>query len=266
MVESAAKPFISTDDLQALMQGGEPLRILDCSIVMDGSSDPHLSFSMEHIDGARFFDHHFAKDQSASYPFMMPGREHFVKMAKALDVRKSYTVVCYDCQKGWFANRAAFMFRAYGHTNVRVLDGGFPKWKADGKAVVADAQVAAADDFDYQFDAECVKSYEQVKAITEDKSAQIIDNRGAGGFAQGSIPTSISVPQPTLVNEDGTFKNSDELKATFEAAGVDLAQPMVFTCGGGIMATVGKIAADQAGATGHRSVFDGSWAEWSANQ
>ena len=71
------------------------------------------------------------------------------------------------------------------------------------------------------------------------------------------------MPTPSLYGEDGTLKNKDELKSIFEGAGVDLTKPMSFTCGGGIMATVGLSAAQKAGATGKVSVYDGSWAEYS---
>lgn len=71
------------------------------------------------------------------------------------------------------------------------------------------------------------------------------------------------MPAPSLANPDGTLKNAEEIKAVFEAAGIDLSKPMVFTCGGGVMATVGKHAAEHAGATGSKAVYDGSWSEYS---
>ena len=194
----------------------------------------------------------------------MPSADYFCMVAKAMDIRKTHTVVVYDCQKGWFANRGAFMLKAFGHPDVRVLDGGLCKWKAESKEVVGDKCVATADDFAYNFNPDCVKNFDDVKAISESGSHQIIDCRPAGGFAGGNIPNSLNVAAPALANADGSCKNAEELKACFEDAGIDLSKPMVFTCGGGIMATVGKHCAEIAGATGDKAVYDGSWAEYSA--
>ena len=154
------------------------------------------------------------------------------------------------------------MLKAFGHPDVRILDGGLQKWKAAGYPVLSSTPVRS-DDFEYNYNPISVRNFDEVKAITENGSAQIIDNRPAGAFASGNIPTSVNVPTPDLLNEDGTLKHADELKALYEKAGVDLSKPMVFTCGGGVMATTGRNAAEKAGATGERAVYDGAWAEYS---
>ena len=97
---------------------------------------------------------------------------------KTLNVSKAHTVVVYETSGGWFANRAAFMFRAMGHPNVRVLDGQFAKWTKEGKPTESDSKPAEEADFAYAYSGEDVLGYDQIAKIVEDKSVQIIDNRG----------------------------------------------------------------------------------------
>ena len=113
---------------------------------------------------------------------MMPGQDYFIMIAKALDIRKSHTVVVYDCQKGWFANRGAFMLKTFGHPDVHVLDGGLQKWKAEGKPVLGSKTVARGEDFAYVFHPENIRNFDDIKAISDDGSAQIVDSRPAAGF------------------------------------------------------------------------------------
>ena len=91
-----------------------------------------------HIPGAKYLDLTLTRDLESKYPHMMPKREHFVAMMKALDIRKSMTVVVYDTGSGWFAARAAFMIRTFGHSDVRILDGNFAKWQREGRTVQSD--------------------------------------------------------------------------------------------------------------------------------
>ena len=169
---------------------------------------------------------------------------------KALDIRKSHTVVVYETGQGWWASRAAFVFRSMGHPNVRVLDGQFAKWTKEGKPCEVDTQIAQDSDFAYVYDGTDVMNYDDIVKVRDDHSAQILDSRPAGGFSAGNIPGSVNVPTPTLYGEDGCLKSAEELKAIFEGASVDLSKPVVFSCGGGVMATVARAAAYKAGATG----------------
>ena len=267
MVEQSSHVFISTDELQTLINNGHPLCILDCTVLMAPGEDAVFTYGKEHIHGAKFLDLKLCRDLQNPFPFMMPNKDYFTMIAKSLDIRKSHTVVCYDSLTGAlnsaFANRGSFMLKAFGHPDVRILDGGLAKWKAEGKPVHGCKAVATPDDFSYELDASKVKSYEDIVEISKNGSAQIVDNRPSPGFQGGNIPTSVNVPAPAMWNADGTLKSADDLRKAFDGAGVDLSKPMVFTCGGGIMATVGYHAARIAGATGSTAVYDGSWNEYS---
>ena len=129
MVE-ANSAFITTDRLAELIQSLPPdkLRILNASYNFIGEINVYRDHANSRIPGARFLDLSVVRDIESPYPFMMPKKELFIAMMKALDVRKSQTVVVYDNGKGWFASRAAFMIKAFGHPQVFILDGNFAKW------------------------------------------------------------------------------------------------------------------------------------------
>ena len=112
-----------------------------------------------------------------------------------------------------------------------------------------------------------VLSYERINEVSADASIQIIDSRPAPGFEAGNVPNSISVPAPTLLSqEDGTIKPDNELRELYEAKGVDLSKPMVFSCGGGIMATLSYMTALHANLSSQVYVYDGSWSEYNARK
>lgn len=147
------------------------LCILNASVKPVSECDVFREHSQAHIPGARFLDLTVCRDISSPYPFMMPPKEWFVKTMKALNVRKSHTVVIYETGKGWFATRAAFMLRAYGHPRVLVLDGQFAKWQKEGRPVATDgADADFSNDFDYELDGSNMLSYERVKEVSADGS------------------------------------------------------------------------------------------------
>lgn len=134
---------------------------------MGEGEDPVFLHHREHIHGAKFLDLKLARDLGSPYPMMLPPKEYFVMLCKSFDIRKSQTVVCYDTQQSNFAHRAAFMFRAFGHPDVRVLDGGLAKWKAEGKEIHAKkAPHPAAEDFAFVYNGDELKHYEDIVEIS----------------------------------------------------------------------------------------------------
>lgn len=165
-------------------------------MVLNASTNPDVDNYKEHcqghIPGARFLDLQLVRDWTKPYPYMMPLPDQFLRVVKAMDVRKSQTIVVYENYKGWFATRAAFMLQAYGHTNVYVLDGGFAKWTKEGHAVEDDSVDNWDAEFDYNLDESHIVSYEQVNEIVKDGSVQMIENRPADMVAEtGTFPHAI---------------------------------------------------------------------------
>lgn len=186
-------------------------------------------------------------------------------MMATLGVKKSQTLVIYEHGNGWFATRAAFVLRIYGHPNVHVLDGGFKKWQSDGNAVETDANAAEGyeEDFDYNLDADQVYTYERMKEAIGDDSVQIIEQRPAALVDQtGTFEGALHVPAPACLSAEGGTLSADEIRALFTEKGVDVTKPMVFTCRSGMTASMGLACALKAQFPGPLYLYDGSWTEW----
>ena len=268
--QQAESVYISTEQLAELIANTAPnkLRILNASVKPENEVDVFREHAKERIPGARFLDLTIVKDLSSPYPFMMPPQAHFVRMMKALDVRKSQTVVVYETGKGWFASRAAFMLKAYGHPKVYILDGNFVKWRKEGRAIESDGRDDQfVSDFDYTLNSDNILSYERVKEISADGSIQIVDNRPPPSIeSTGSIPGAKNVPGPAMLTAEGTTKSPQELKELFESKGVDVTKPMAFTCAAGVLSSLSYACAVKANFPGALYFYDGSWSEYGARQ
>lgn len=272
MVDHAATQentaFVSTEELVQMMKTlpADKLRILNASVKPLNECDVFEEHARARIPGAAFLDLTLVRDLSSPYPFMMPNKDHFIRMMKSLDVRKSQTVVIYETGKGWFATRAAFMLRTFGHPKVLVLDGNFAKWQKEGHPTEGLGQDGSfAEEFDFKLNADSLVSYERVKQIEADGSAQIVDNRPAPSLeSAGKIPGSFNVPGPQMLSADGTSKSAEELKQLFESKGIDCEKPMVFTCMAGVLSSLAFACGTKAGFKGPLYFYDGSWSEYSA--
>ena len=164
-----------------------------------------------------------------------------------------------------------------GHDDVTVLNGGLPKWKREGLPLESgEPRPRSTRHFTSRRNADLVRDVSDMKALLRDHSAEIVDARSADrfegrtpeprpGLRSGHIPGAHNVPYGKLLKEDGTLKSPSELEAVFTEAGVDLTKPVVTSCGSGITASVLALAL---ASIGHRrtAVYDGSWAEWGADQ
>lgn len=280
-------PLVGASWLNAHL-GAPGLKVLDASWHMpDAGRDPKAEFADARIPGARFFDIEGLSDPDASLPHMLPHAASFEAGIRALAIDQDDAVVVYDSIGLFSAPRAWWMFRVFGHDRVAVLDGGLPAWRAVGGALERDPvpeSTAAAEDAPLAAegrsgsfsarppDTNLVRSREAVAATLAAGSAQVVDARSAERFAgrapdprpgvrSGHMPGALNVHYSTLIDpETRCLRPFDELIQRFEAAGVDLAQPLITTCGSGITACVLALAleliADGA------AVYDGSWADW----
>ncbi len=192
----------------------------------------------------------------------------------ALGVSDDDTVVIYDAG-GWVAApRAWWMFLSFGHHDVKILEGGLRKWRAEGRVVEAgDAKPTPGRYSAPTLDANFIRSKAQMVANLAAKAEQVIDARATGrfdgsvaeprvGLRSGHIPGSRNLPYNLLFNaETGTMKPLAELRQAFETAGLDLARPVVTTCGSGVSAAVLTLALYRLGVRGS-ALYDGSWSEW----
>ena len=262
-------PLISTAELAARL--GEPrLRLLDASWHLDGR-DGRPDFEAARLPGAVFFDLEASSDQGSDLPHMLPTPDFFAARMGGLGLAVDDSIVVYDTVGIRSSARVWWMLRALGARDVRVLDGGLPKWLAEGRAVeTGPATRPLGATFTPSARPDLVADLATVRATLQ-AGDQVLDARAADRFAGraaepraglrvGHMPGALNLPFPGVLNPDGTMKKGDALAEVFEAAGVDLDRPVVTTCGSGVTAAIlslGLAVLDRPS-----RLYDGSWAEW----
>jgi thiosulfate/3-mercaptopyruvate sulfurtransferase len=267
--------LVSTDWLAAEM-GKSDLRIIDASLFLPAMGrNARAEFEAAHIPGAVFFDIEEVSDTSSPLPTMLPPAEKFASRCQALGLGDGSRIVVYDNSPLRSAARVWWMLNLFGAHEVAILDGGFGKWQAEGRAVESGKPIVRHRHFTVWADRRLVRDHAQMTENLRSKAEQVVDARSAARFTgaeadprpgvrPGHIPGSSNIPYSALVNEDGTFRTPAEIKALFDGAGIDLGKPLVASCGSGITAPVVAFGAALLGKA-DVAVYDGSWSEWGAN-
>jgi thiosulfate/3-mercaptopyruvate sulfurtransferase len=257
---------------------GQPhLRVVDGSWYLPTSGRAAASeYVAAHIPGAVFFDLDASSDRRSPLPHMLPAPADFAERMGALGIGDEDDVVVYDGSgANLSAGRVWWMLRVFGHPSVAVLDGGFPKWVAEGRPV--ERGLVSADRAHFTARAvppKRVRDAGAVRRAADRGDEQIVDLRSAGRFAGtepeprpglrgGHIPGSRNLPYTDLVAPDGTLLPPASLRRRLAEAGIDPARPVIATCGSGGSACALVHALH---VLGHDdvAVFDGAWAEWGA--
>lgn len=269
------KLLVSTEWLAAEM-GKTDLRIIDATLFLPAHGrNARAEFEAAHIPGAVFFDIEEVSDSSNPLPTMLPPAEKFASRCQALGLGDGSRIVVYDNSPIRSAARLWWMLHLFGAHEVAILDGGFAKWQAEGRQVESGKPIVRHRHFTVWADKSLVRDAAQITENLRTKAEQLVDARSAARFTgaeadprpgvrSGHIPGSKNIPYAALFNEDGTYKAPADIKALFDAAGIDLAKPLVATCGSGITAPVLAFGAALNGKT-DVAVYDGSWSEWGAN-
>lgn len=248
-------------------------------LVVDGSwhmpaearngREEHLQ---RHVPGAVFFDIDHVADHDTDLPHMLPTPEAFAEAAGLLGLSRDADIVVYDVHGIRSAARVWWTLRAMGYDKVHVLDGGLRKWLAEGRPVEAGEVRPQPVAVEPRFDPGLVRSAADVREIIASGAARMLDARSAArftgeapepraGLRSGHMPGAANLPWEKVIADDGTLRSAPDLTATFEAAGVDLAKPIVTTCGSGVTASVLALALARLGKD-RTAVYDGSWTEW----
>jgi thiosulfate/3-mercaptopyruvate sulfurtransferase len=266
------RSLVSTDWLARHLKDPD-LRILDASWHLPAlGRNARQEYDAAHIPGARFFDIDGISDQRSTLPHMAPPVEKFMSRMRAMGVGDGHQVVVYDSTGIFSAPRVWWTFRLMGKLDIAVLDGGLPKWRADGHEVEDLPPVIRDRHMTVSRQAGLVKDVTQVAHAAKLGLAEVLDARGPGRFAGteaeprpglrgGHIPGSRNVPYATLLNADGTMRDPAQLRTALQAAGVDLAKPVITTCGSGVTAAIISLALERIGHRNH-ALYDGSWSEW----
>jgi len=250
------------------------LVVLDCGWHLpESGKKAQDDFIAGHIPGARFLDLDLVSDAASPYVNMLPSAVQFEARMRALGVQQNSLVVVYDA--GYVSARVWWMLRVFGHDKVRIVDGGFRKWKAEGLPVET-GPAAPADQGDFAARAQPgkVADWRDALAASRDGTATLVDARtaerftgampsGYPGVPGGHIPQAINTPWSQFMDaaHGHVFVSAEQARDIFAKAGVDLHRPIVTTCGSGVTAAVLALMLERMGHTDVR-LYDGSWHEW----
>ena len=263
--------LVSTEWLAGEL-GAPDLRIVDATY---GPATAAADYEAGHIPGAVFMDLENLVDPASPLPNMLPSAEKFASRMQSLGLGDGSRIILYDNSPWKTAARAWWMLGLFGAHDVAILDGGLEKWKAEGRDLATGKETLRHRHFTVWKDEGGVRTLDQMKANAESGAEQVLDARSAARFTgaepdprpathAGHIPGSKNLPYGELFNPDGTWKRGADLQAAFDTAGIDLAQPLVTTCGSGITAAVLLFGATLLGAR-DVGLYDGSWSEWGAD-
>ena len=264
--------LVSTEWLAARLDDPQ-IRIVDSSFKLPGiTPTAREDYDRGHIPGAVFFDIDDIAQPATTLPHMIPSPELFARKMEALGIGDGDRVVVYDSAGLSSAGRAWWMLRLFGHGDVALLDGGLPKWKAEGRPVGTMAPSPRERRFGPRFDPTLVR---EKRALLDNLSTgreQVVDARASGrfegtaeetrpGLRRGHVPGSRSLPYDRVTDpKTCQLLGAEQLVQLFRAAGVDLGRPIVTSCGSGVTACALAFALHLIGHPA--AVYDGSWSEW----
>lgn len=269
-----ANPLVSADWLRANINASN-IRVLDATWVppfLKDRPNGRACYDAAHIPNAQYFDIDEIADQDAELSHMLPSPSVFAEKVGALGVSNDSHVIVYD-SNGFFASaRAWWMFRAMGHSQVQVLDGGRDAWTAAGGETVASASAPAPSTFTPSFNLGLVRGQKSMRAHVAAEDTKILDARDTGrfngtapepraGLRSGHMPGSVCVPASTLLTPDKQLKSSEALQPILQDF---VSSPVVTSCGSGVSAAIIALALARLG-NWDAAIYDGSWSEWASH-
>jgi thiosulfate/3-mercaptopyruvate sulfurtransferase len=269
-----SSPWLVSTDWLAERLGKSDHVVVDASYYVPAQKrDARAEYRAGHIPGAVFFDIEKIADDSTDLPHMLPGPDQFAEAVGALGIGDDDTIVVYDSAGLYSAARVWWTFRVFCAEAVFILDGGLPKWKAEGRPVETGEVRRQPRKFAAAMDTSVVSMLSDVQMALNDASIQVVDARPADrfrgqapeprpGLRSGHMPGSLNVPYSTLI-ENGQLASREQIAKAFAAGRVDLDKPVIASCGSGVTAAILWLALDALGKQ-PKGLYDGSWAEWAS--
>ena len=265
-------PLVSTEWLHQHLDAPD-IRIVDATWFMPAAGrEPEAEYAALHIPKAVYFDIEEISDSDNPLPHMLPSPTKFSARVRKLGLGDGLKIIVYDNNAFAASARVWWMFRAMGHEDVAVLDGGLAKWQAEGRPV-DDMPVRPSErHFTPRANSLLLRDLDQMRANLTSKREQVVDTRSTARFSgsvaeprpglkAGHIPGARNLPASDLLASDGTLQDEQALTALFSAAGVDLEKPITTSCGSGVSAAIASLALARLG-RGDVALYDGSWTEW----
>jgi thiosulfate/3-mercaptopyruvate sulfurtransferase len=265
-----AKDVLVTTDWLAEHLGDESL------VVAEVDENPDL-YEEGHVPGAVKL--HWREDLQDPLERDVIDQDAFAKLMGSRGIGNDTTVVVYGDKNNWFAAYAYWYLKLYGHSDVRILDGGRQKWVDEGRDLTTDVPQPAEASYTASALDESIRAYrDYVREAIEGGGKNLVDVRSPAEFAgelmappgyeqegasrMGHIPTAQSIPWATAVGDDGTFKSADELSEIYGAKGITPDTETIAYCRiGERSAHTWFVLRELLGYENVRN-YDGSWTEW----
>ena len=251
------------------------IKIIDGTWHMPGSGlDAIEIFKEKHIPNAIFVDLEEISDQKSDLPHMMPQENYFSEKISSLGINNTDQLIIYDMYGMFSAARIWFMFKAFGHKNVSLLNGGLPEWINSNGEISNKIKKYKKSNYKAVLNKSLIVNYEDVLDNIKSNKYNLLDarsperflgrdNEPRPGMKSGHIPKSKNLFFNNLINQDSKkFLNKKEIKNIINNLEIDDKKEIICSCGSGVTACILKFAIELIDKDKNIKIYDGSWSEW----